>query len=114
MDVENFVHVAQIDTDAARRRVDLPFERCAGAEGNDRHAERRANPHHVLNVSRLLRHHHRIGRLRRKPCRGVGMLIAHRLRGDEAIAEAGGQRFEGGSKRLRLRPAGHVGAGQSH
>ena len=38
----DLVHLAQVDRDAAADRVDVPFERGAGAEGHDRHAMRGA------------------------------------------------------------------------
>ncbi len=75
---EDTVHLAQIDADATRRRVDLPFKRGAGAERNHRDAPLGADPHHVLNVQGRLRHHHRVGRLRRQPGGGMGVLLAHR------------------------------------
>ena len=40
---QHFVHLAQVDRDAAVNRVDVPFEGGAGAERNDRHLMRRAD-----------------------------------------------------------------------
>ena len=103
MDFQHLVHVAQIDADAAGRRVDLPLQRGAGAERDHGHAVLGANPHHVLDIGGLLRHHHRIRRLRRQPGGGMGVLVAHRLRGDQPVAEPRGERFDGARQRLRLR-----------
>ena len=101
---ENAVHVAEIEADAAARRVDLAFERGAGAERDHRHAVRRAQPHDVLHLFGRLRKHHRIRRLVVDPGRGMAVLLAHRLRGDEPVAEARGER---GDRRCR-RPCGPV------
>ena len=104
VDFQHLVHVAQIDADAAGRRVDLALQRGAGAERDHGNAVLGANPHHVLNIGGLLRHHHRIRRLRRQPGRGMGVLVAHRLRGDQPVAEPRGERFDRARQRLRLRP----------
>jgi acyl-CoA thioester hydrolase len=103
VDIQDTVHVAEIDANAAGRRVDLPLERGAGTERDHRHAVGRADPDHVLNVGCLLRHHHRVGRLRRQPCHGVGVLVADCLRGDEPVAEPRGERFNRAGQRLRFR-----------
>ena len=94
MNVENPVHVAQVDADAAGRRIDLSLQRGAGSEGDHGNSVFGADPHHVLNVGRFLRHHHRVGRLRRQPGGGMGVLLAHRLRGDQPVAEPRRQRLD--------------------
>ena len=104
MNFENPVHVAQVDADAAGRRVDLALQRRAGAEGDHGNAMLGADPHHVLDVLGFLRHHHRIGRLRRQPRGGMGVLLAHRLRGNQPVAESRRQRLDRACQRLRLRP----------
>ncbi len=81
------VHVADVDRDAAVRRVDLTLERRAGAERDHRHAMAGADPHDLLHVGDALREHHRIRRLVHDPGQRVAVLLAHRLRGDEAVAE---------------------------
>ena len=81
------VHVAEIDRHAAVRRVDLALERRAGAERDHRHAMRGADPHDLLHVGDALRKHHRVRRLVGDPGQRVAVLLAHRLRGDEAVAE---------------------------
>ncbi len=87
---------------AARRRVDVAFERGAGAERDDRHLVLRADAHGVLHVLGGLRKHHRVRRLVLDPGEGVAVLLAHRLRGDEAVAELGGERADRGLDRLRI------------
>src|SRR5256714_867201 len=97
------VHVAQVDADAAGRRVDLSLQRRAGAESNHGNSVFRANPHHILDVRGLLGHDNRVWRLRCQPRRGMGVLIAHRLGSDQPVAEPRGQRFNGTCQRLRFR-----------
>ncbi len=109
VDFQHLVHVAQIDADAAGRRVDLALQRGAGAERDHGHAVFGADPHHVLDVGGFLRHHHGVGRLRRQPGRGMGVLVAHRLRGDQPVAEPRGERFQRARQRLRLRTRQIVG-----
>ena len=94
MNLQHLVHVAQIDADAAGRRVDLALQRGAGAERDHGNAVFGADPHHVLDVGGFLRHHHGIGRLRRQPGGGMGVLLAHRLRGDQPVAEPRRQRLD--------------------
>ena len=94
---QHAVHVAEVDRDAAEGRVDVAFERGAGAERDHRHAMGGADAHDVLHVFGRLREHHRVGRLVRDPGRGVGVLLAHRLRGDQPVAEFRRQR---GDRRL--------------
>ena len=105
MHLEHAVHVAEVDRHAAERRVDVAFERRAGAERNDRHAVRRADAHDRLHVLGGLRKHHRIGRLVFDPGGGVGVLLAHGLRGDQPIAELLRERANGGFDRLRVASA---------
>ena len=50
MDGEHAVHARKSMRDAAARRVDMAFERGAGAERDDRHAMRRAQPHDLLHL----------------------------------------------------------------
>ena len=99
---EHPVHVADVDRYAAIGRIDVSFERGPGAERNDRHAMRGANPDDVLHLFGGLRKHHRVRRLVRDPGRGVAMLLAHRLRGDEAVAEPLRQRADRGFDRFRI------------
>ena len=72
----SLLHVAQINADAARRRIDLALERGAGAERDHGHAVLGANSHHVLDVGGFLRHHDRVRRLRGQPRGGMGMVDA--------------------------------------
>src|ERR1700722_6725469 len=73
-----------------------------------------ADPHHILNVGGLLREYHRIRRLRLQPGRGMGVLVAHGLRGDEAVAEPGGELFHRRGDRLRLGSFRVIGDGRAH
>ena len=84
IDREHAVHVAQVDADAAARRIDLPLQRGSGAEGDHRHAVRGADAHHVLDVRGLLREHHRVRRLARQPRRAY----AHAGRAPPATSRA--------------------------
>ena len=103
VDLQHPVHVAQVDADAAGRRVDLPLQRGAGAERDHGDAVLGADPDHVLDIGGFLRHDHGVRRLRRQPGGGMGMLVADRLRGDQPVAEPGGERFQRARQRLRLR-----------
>ena len=89
---QHLVHVAEIHRHAAKGRVDVALERGAGAEGNDRNAMCGADAHDRLDVRGRLRKHHRVGRLVFDPGGRVGVLLAHRLRGHEPVAELRRQR----------------------
>ncbi len=71
---QHLVHVADVDRDAAVRRVDVAFERGAGAERDDRHAMGRADAHDLLHVLGRLRKHHGVRRLVLDPGDGVAVL----------------------------------------
>ena len=58
VDGEHAVHVAEIERNAAARRVDLAFERCAGAERDHRHALGRTSAHDLLHLLGGLRKDH--------------------------------------------------------
>src|SRR5262249_24080808 len=75
---------------------------------------RRAKPHDVLDVRTALREHHRIRRLVVDPGRGVAMLLAHRLRGDEPVAVTRGKRRDHRIGGLALVPAAVRQVGQNH
>jgi len=53
--------------------------------------KRRANAHDGLHVVGVLRIDHRVGRLVGHPGQRVAVLLAHRWRGDDAVAEGRGQ-----------------------
>ena len=84
---EHPVHVAEVDRHAAERRVDVALQRRAGAERDDRHAVRRADAHDLLHVLGDCGKTTASGGSLATQVSGVAMLLAHRLRGDEAIAE---------------------------
>ena len=72
---------------AAERRIDVAFERGAGAERDHRHAGLGAQLHCLDHLLRGLGEQHRVGRLRGDPGQRVGVLLAQRRAGREAIAE---------------------------
>ena len=88
---EDAVHAGEIERDAAEGRIDVAFERGAGAEGDHRHSCLRAKRHHLDHLGGRFREQHRIGGLRRDPGQGVGMLLAQRSAGREASPEARGK-----------------------
>ena len=100
---EQPVHVARVDTDAAGRRVHLPFQRRAGAHRRSpalsagRRCARR--PGCLRSPARIRR---TSGGCTRQPGRRVRVLVAHRLRGNETVAEARGQRLERAAQRGRV------------
>ena len=114
MDREHAVHVAEVEADAAARRVDLAFERSALAEADHRHAVRRAYSHHLLHLFGALRKHHRVRRLVLDPGRGVAVLLAQRRRGDQPIAIARGERRDRRCGSVALLGTAFAGRGQSH
>jgi hypothetical protein len=63
-----------------------------------------ADAHDLLHLGRGLREHHRIGRLVGDPGEGVGVLLAHRKRGDQAVAERRRQRADHGLDRFGIAP----------
>jgi hypothetical protein len=91
VDRQHFVHVAEIDRDAAEGRVHMTFERGAGAERNHRHAAGGAEPHHLGNFGLGLGEQHGVGRLALEPSQRVGVLLTQRLTEREAVAEARGK-----------------------
>jgi len=101
MDFQHAVHVMEINADAAGGRIDVALERGAGAVGNHGHAMISADPYRVLDVRCPLCHHHGIRRLWLQPGGGVGVLVAHRLRGNQAVAEPRGKLFQRARQRLR-------------
>ena len=81
------IHVAEIEADAAARRVDLAFQRRSGAKADDRHALIGAQAHDLLHIFGRLRKYHRIRRLIGNPGERVAVLLANRLRSDEPVAD---------------------------
>lgn len=76
IDLENAVHPRQIDGNTARRRIHMAFQRCAGAERNDRHLPLAAQTHHFLNVFGRFGENHEIGGLVGDIAGGMAMLFA--------------------------------------
>ena len=85
---EDPVHLAHVDRHAAERRVDVPLKRGADPIGNDRHAVVPADADDLNHLLGRMRKDHRVGSLRREPCRGRAVLLADRFRADETLAEA--------------------------
>ena len=111
---EHAVHVAEIEADAAARRIDLAFQRGAGAEGDHRHAVPGAQPHDLLHLFGRLRKHDGVGRLIGDPGGGVAVLLAHRLRRHQPVAVARGERRDHGIGRVALLRAALRGFDQRH
>ena len=63
---------------------------------------RGADAHDLLHVLGRLRKDHRVRRLVLDPGDGVAVLLAHRLRGHEPVAEFGGERGDGALDRLGI------------
>ena len=84
---EDTVHARQVERHAAERCIDVAFERSAGAERDHRHAGLGAKLYRLDHLLRGLGEQHRIGRLPRDPGQRVGVLLAQRRAGREAIAE---------------------------
>ena len=82
------VHLAEIQADTARRRVDMALQRRTDAEGNDRHAMFGAEADDLGHLGGLGREKHRIGRLGVDPGGGVAVLVPNRLAGLAAFTEA--------------------------
>ncbi|MGY4292695.1 hypothetical protein ACVWXN_000790 [Bradyrhizobium sp. i1.4.4] len=91
-----------------------PSSEVPGAEGDDGHAVLGADPHHVLDVGGLLRHHHAVRRLVDDPCGGMAVLLANGLRGDEAVAEPCGKLLQRACEGFRLNPRRIIGDGRTH
>ena len=114
MDGEHAIHVAEVKADAAAGRVDLAFERGAGAEGDHRHALGGAQAHNLLHLFGGLRKDHGIRRLVADPGQCVAVLLADRLRGDEAIADHSRELGDDGLDRVAVPSEFLPGFGQCH
>ena len=93
---EDAVHAGKIERDAAERRVDVTFERGAGAEGDHRHARLGAELHDLRDLGFGLGEEDGVGRLALEPGERIGVLLAKRLAQGEALAEARGKMSEEG------------------
>jgi hypothetical protein len=97
-------HVREVERNAAERRVDMTFERCAGAKWDDRHAGRRAELHHLRYFRLCLGEHDSVWRLTFEPGECVGVLLAQGLAHRESIAETRGKSRKKGLLALAHRP----------
>ena len=77
-----------------------------------RHALGRAQPHDLLHLFGGLRKDHRVRRLVGDPGERVAVLLAHRLRGDEPVADRRRQRGDDALDRLAVAPEFLPGFGQ--
>ena len=82
--------------EAALRRIDVAFQRGAGAEGDDGHAMRAGDVARRAHLLGVLHPDHGIGRLVGDPGDGVGVLAADCLAGLQPVAEALAQDADGG------------------
>ena len=96
VDGEHAVHAREVERQPAVRRVDVAFERGAGAERDDGHAMGAGHPHDLAHLVLVLDPDHGVGRLVGDPGDGVGMLAADRLPGLQPVAEALAQDGNGG------------------
>ena len=91
MNRDNSVHVAEIDRHASNRRIYVALKRSSNPEWNDGHAIRRTQmPDDLLHLLGILWVNDGVGWLIGNPCEGVAVLLTHRLRRDNAIAEGRG------------------------
>ena len=81
------VHAREIEREAAKRRIDVTFKRGAGAERNDRHARLGAKLDDFDDLVGRLGEQHGVRRLTGNPSECVGVLLAKRKPGREAITE---------------------------
>src|SRR4029079_126291 len=75
------------DAYAAADREDVAFERGADAVGNHRYAVAPADVHDVAHLLGRLGEHDRVGRRIRKVRLVLAVVLAHRARGADALAE---------------------------
>ena len=92
-DAQHVVHLAQIDRDAAVDRVDVAFERRAGAERDDRHAMGRADRHDRGDLVRRVREADDVGQRGEVVGLAVAVMIADRRRFAGARAQQMAERI---------------------
>jgi len=86
-DLDNAVHVARVDGDAAIDRDDMAFHRRTCAERRDGHAMGGADAYDCLDIFLAGRKCHRVRQDGRQPRRVVAVMLAHRIRGDDALSQ---------------------------
>ena len=106
IDLDNTVHAAEIDGNAAVRRIDLALERRPRPERNDGDLVGGADPDDRLHILRAFDEGDSVGQLRRKIGRGVGMLLAKSLACLESLAELLLEEAEHGGDPLLVANAG--------
>jgi hypothetical protein len=111
VDRDDLVHAREVDGDAAARRIQVTFERRAGAERNDRRLVARGDADDFLHFLGRDRPNDGVGRLIFQPRERMAMLATDGLAGLEALAEALAKDVDRG-RAIRLRrcrsSAGHL------
>ena len=79
VDLQNPVHLREVETDPTVEGGDVPFERCADAERNDRDARGAAQPHDRRNLVVRVREHHDIGHAGVGESFAMTVLLAYRV-----------------------------------
>jgi len=97
VDREDAVHAAGVDRKPAIERIDMSFQRRAGAERHHRRVVPRADLDGVDDVLGGLGEQHRVGRRVGQPGQRMAVLLAHRLGGGDLVPE---MRVEVGDERL--------------
>ena len=92
IDLKHLVHAAEIYGKAALHRADMPFEGCAGSEGNDRQAEFGADAVRGADLLRRQRKGHRVGRRHREIVFAPAVLLANGIGRGQPVAEHAAQR----------------------
>ncbi len=91
VDLEHLGHARQVEADTAIKRLEMPLERGTGAIGNDRNARLIAEFQDARDLFIALGEHHDVRQPGILHALAVAMVLAHRLRGDRAVAVGGAQ-----------------------
>ncbi|SPC14782.1 hypothetical protein CO2235_220015 [Cupriavidus oxalaticus] len=107
---QHAVHLRQVQADAAGHGQQVPFQRRAGAVGDQRHAVVVAQARDLGDFVGAVGEHDRIGHRRRERRFIAAMVLAHAGRGGEALAEARREGFaEGGRQGTAFERGGRRG-----
>ena len=87
VDLQHRVHARQVDAQAAVERRDMAFERCAGAEGDDRHPVFGADLDRLSDLLGRFGVEHGVRRHDRVMVLALAVLLAHRFGGRQPVAE---------------------------
>ncbi len=91
VDLQDLVHLGDVDGDAAGERSDMPFERRAGAEGDDRDLVPGADLHDLCDFLAGAREGDRVRRLALVVGEVLPMLLAHGIGRGEPVAQKGAE-----------------------